>query len=56
MVWRKTVSSTKKSNGENSTADNKISSQENIGSIENLLEEFDCQWKNYVKHSYIATQ
>ncbi|CAF4632672.1 unnamed protein product, partial [Rotaria socialis] len=56
MIWRKSVSSTEKSNGENSNADKKILLQKNIGSVEDLLEEFDCQWKTYVKHSYITSQ
>ena len=56
MIWQKSVSSTGKSATENSSSDGKISLQKKTGSIEDLLEEFDCQWNIYIKHSYITTQ
>ena len=56
MVYGKSLSSTEKNDDDNFTADNKISLEKNIGPFENQLEEFGCQWKNYVKRSYITTQ
>ena len=56
MIWQKSVSSTGISDKENSSSDGKISLQKKTGSIEDLLEEFDTQWKTYIKHSYITTQ
>ena len=42
--------------GGTSPRDKYISLQRLSGSVDDLLREFDSQWKSYLKHSYITTQ
>ena len=56
MIWRKPLSSTASHNDGTSSSDKYISLQRVSESIEDLLEEFNSQWKSYLKHSYTTTQ
>ena len=56
MQWRKPLSSAAGHDDETSSRDKYISLQRVSGSVNDLLQEFNSQWKSYLKHSYITSQ
>lgn len=56
MGWKRTAALGNEDHDNSNASNIKVSIQKAIGSIADLFEEFDFQWKVFLKHSFITTQ